>query len=217
MTLRIAITPGEPAGIGPDILLQLAQTQGTEERVAITDPALLEERAKILGLPITLKTVDFTQPAQPSKAGELSVLPITLKAPVNAGTLNPKNSTFVLETLDAAINGCLQKQFSALVTGPVNKAVINDAGIPFTGHTEYLCQKANKKQVVMMLATEGLRVALATTHLPLRDVADAITPELLTDIITIFTTRFTPPLWYKKSAYFSLRIKSPCRRRRPFR
>lgn len=185
MTLRIAITPGEPAGIGPDILLQLAQSSGEEERVAITDPSLLQARAKHLGLSIQLKEVDFHTPAQPSKAGELSILPIRLNTPAIAGQLNPQNSAFVLETLDAAIDGCLQRQFAALVTGPVNKAIINDAGIPFTGHTEYLCQKANKERVVMMLATEGLRVALATTHLPLRDVSDAITPKLLTEVIHI--------------------------------
>jgi 4-hydroxythreonine-4-phosphate dehydrogenase len=108
-----------------------------------------------------------------------------LQAPVVAGQLNPDNSTYVLEMLQRAARGCLQREFAAVVTGPIHKGVINEAGIPFSGHTEFFQQLSGVKEVVMMLATEGLRVALVTTHLPLREVADAITPEKLTQVLTI--------------------------------
>lgn len=183
--VRVAITPGEPAGIGPDVTLQLAQRDWPVELVVCADPALLRERAAALGLPLTLRTWQPGVPAQPQKAGTLTVLPIPLRQPVKAGELCIANSHYVLETLTRACDGCLTGEFSALVTGPVHKGVINDAGIPFSGHTEFFAERSKRERVVMMLATEELRVALATTHLPLKAVSDAITRESLHEVIGI--------------------------------
>jgi 4-hydroxythreonine-4-phosphate dehydrogenase len=174
VTLRLALTPGEPAGIGPDLCIQLAQQAQAQELVVIADPALLQARAAELGLPLALLPYAAEARPAPTPAGQLRVLPVTLRAPVHSGRLDPANAAYVLETLDAAIAGCRDGSFAALVTGPVHKGVINDAGIPFSGHTEYLAEQTGAAQVVMMLAAPGLRVALATTHLPLRAVSDAI-------------------------------------------
>lgn len=182
---RIVYTPGEPAGIGPDLVIALAQAPRAAELVAAADPALLESRAAELGLPLTLREWDSSKTPEPGRAGELLVAPVRLHSAASAGQLNPNNAQYVLNTLDLAIEGCLKGQFDALVTGPVHKGVINEAGIAFTGHTEYLAEKTATPRVVMMLATEGLRVALATTHLPLKDVADALNAELLTEVIDV--------------------------------
>ncbi len=182
---RVVITPGEPAGIGPDVTLQLAQRDWPVELVVCASPQLLIERAQQLGLPLSLRQYQPDVPAQPQQAGTLTVLPIALSAPVNAGTLSVANSRYVLETLTRACDGCLNGEFSALITGPVHKGIINDAGITFSGHTEFFADRAACERVVMMLATEELRVALATTHLPLKAVSDAITEASLHEVITI--------------------------------
>ena len=182
---RVVITPGEPAGIGPDLAIQLAQRDWPLELVVCADASLLTERAKLLGLPITLLPYDPEQPAKPQRAGMLTLLPVALHAPVTPGELNVENGRYVVETLARACDGCLNGEFAALVTGPVHKGIINDAGIPFTGHTEFFEERSGAAKVVMMLATEELRVALATTHLPLKTVSDAITPDLLREVITI--------------------------------
>jgi len=186
---RIAITAGEPAGIGPDLCIQLAQNADHGiERVVIADPQLLVERAALLGLPLQLLPFDPLSPASVSAAGTLRVLPVTLRAPVSAGVLNPANAPYVLDTLRCAVQACLHGDVAAMVTAPVHKGVINDAGIPFSGHTEFLAQECNVDLTVMMLATEGLRVALATTHLPLSQVAAAITAPLLRSILRILNS-----------------------------
>ena len=185
MTLRLALTPGEPAGIGPDLCILLAQQAQAEELVAVADPDLLRARAAALGLPLEILPFDADRPPAPAGAGQLRVLPVALRAPVRTGHLDPANAAYVLETLDLAIAGCRDGRFAALVTGPVHKGVINDAGIPFSGHTEYLAERTGAAQVVMMLAAPGLRVALATTHLPLRAVADAITGEGLHRVLRV--------------------------------
>jgi len=182
--MRIAVTPGEPAGIGPDLVVSMSQQALPYQLVAIADPDLLAERARSLGLPLTIKPWQASDSA-PSKAQEITVLPVPLITSANPGVLNADNAAYVLKTLDKAIDGCQSGMFQAMVTGPVQKSVINDAGIPFSGHTEYLAEKTQTDQVVMMLATEGLRVALVTTHLPLAQVPAAITSELLRDIIHI--------------------------------
>jgi len=183
--VRVAITPGEPAGIGPDVTVQLAQRDWPVELVVCADPALLRERAAKLGLPLTLKEYQPGIAAQPQKAGTLTVLPLSTPQPVKAGELCVANSHYVLETLTRACDGCLNGEFAALITGPVHKGVINDAGIPFSGHTEFFAERSHCERVVMMLATEELRVALATTHLPLKAVSDAITRESLHEVIAI--------------------------------
>jgi 4-hydroxythreonine-4-phosphate dehydrogenase len=183
---RLALTAGEPAGIGPDLVVMLAQqTHPGCELVAIADPALLTARAHQLGLPLLLHPYRPGTAARVAAAGELTVLPQALAAPSTAGQADVRNARYVLHTLDRAAAGCLAGEFAALVTAPVHKAVINDAGIAFSGHTEFLQQKAGAARVVMMLACPGLRVALATTHLPLRAVPAAITVPLLHEVLGV--------------------------------
>ena len=182
---RVVITSGEPAGIGPDLVVQLAQQDWPVELVVCADPELLRNRAAALRLPLTLREYQPGTGAQPQQAGSLTVLPAHLAHPVNAGELCVDNSRYVLETLTRACDGCLSGEFAALITGPVHKGAINDAGIPFSGHTEFFAERAGCERVVMMLATEELRVALATTHLPLKDVAASITRTTLHEVITI--------------------------------
>jgi len=183
--LRIAYTPGEPAGIGPDIIIALAQSAQDHQIVVIADPELLRQRAEELQLPLTLRPLVLSSPATATQPGELVYLAETLKAPCRAGQLNPANAVYVLETLNQAIDGCLRGDFDAYVTGPAHKGVINEAGISFSGHTEYLAERTATDKVVMMLATEGLRVALATTHIPLSQVPAAITKDGLSQVLRI--------------------------------
>jgi 4-hydroxythreonine-4-phosphate dehydrogenase len=170
---RIAVTSGEPAGIGPDICLALAAANLPADIVVVGDRDLLEARARQLGIAID----------------GLDIRHVALRVPVVAGRLDPANARYVLDILDAALAGCQSGEYAAMVTAPVHKGVINDSGIPFTGHTEYLAEKTHTPRVVMMLAgtgeLSGLRVALATTHLPLREVPDAITAVELTTTLRI--------------------------------
>jgi 4-hydroxythreonine-4-phosphate dehydrogenase len=172
----LAVTPGEPAGIGPDLVVMLASRPRRSEWVAVADPELLEQRARLLQLPLEIDT-DASNPTR--EAGRLTVVPVALQAPVHAGRLDVRNARYVLQTLEHAADGCLSGRYRGLVTGPVQKSIINDAGIAFSGHTEFLCERAAAADVLMLLVAGTLRVALATTHLPLRAVADAITRPLL--------------------------------------
>jgi 4-hydroxythreonine-4-phosphate dehydrogenase len=181
---RIALTPGEPAGIGPDLCLQIAQNDLPCETVVIASEELLRERAERLGISIKLNRFDGNSEPAPHRRGELSVLPVNLSVPAHCGRLNPANSRYVLKTLNKAVKGCLEGIFDAMVTGPVHKGVINDAGHSFTGHTEYIAAITGGIPV-MMLATPGLRVALATTHLPLMEVSRAITRSRLRQILSV--------------------------------
>jgi 4-hydroxythreonine-4-phosphate dehydrogenase len=181
---KLIITPGEPAGIGPDLCVEYAQLTHDFQMIVAVDPNMLQSRAQLLNLP--LKLVRFNPEIQaPSGSGMLYYSPITLAETVTPGTLNKQNAPYILKTLDLAIQGCLNKDFDALITGPIHKGIINEAGIPFTGHTEYLAEQTDTKKVVMMLATEEMRVALATTHLPLKDVSDAISTDSLRQVLTI--------------------------------
>ncbi|GAB3282018.1 4-hydroxythreonine-4-phosphate dehydrogenase PdxA [Parahaliea aestuarii] len=187
----IAITTGEPAGIGPDITLMAAMRAWDAELVAIGDIDMLRERARLLNLPVSLTPYQPGPQARPHTPGHLSVLHTSVSATVIPGQLNPANAHYVLKTLDLAIEGCRTGSFQAMVTAPVQKSVINDAGIPFSGHTEYLAEKTGTEHVVMMLATDKLRVALATTHLPLKDVPAAITRESLERTLRILHAELT--------------------------
>ena len=178
---RIALTSGEPAGIGPDICIRLAQTDHATDLVVFADPELLTARARQLGLPISLDTSDLSH--GPQAAGRLHVKPVKLRSPVQAGRLDTANAPYVIEMLGRATDGCLKGEFDALVTAPVHKGVINDAGIPFTGHTEFLAARCHASDPVMMLAAGVLRVALATTHLALKDVPQAISSERLQHVL----------------------------------
>jgi len=183
--LRIALTPGEPAGIGPELSVALAQQPQPVELVAIADPVMLQERAALSGLPLTLRVLEPGKPPRASSAGELCILPVSLRSASRCGQLDSRNAAYVLECLDQAVRGCTANTFDALVTGPVHKGIINDAGIPFTGHTEYLAQATHTAHVVMLLAAGSLRVALATTHVPLARVSGLITPQRLERVIRI--------------------------------
>ena len=190
---RLAISVGEPAGIGPDLCALLARRPHGAELVAVADPNLLQARARARGMELILEPLVPDAPPQPQPAGRLKVLPVPLNAPVSPGKLDTANAGYVLEALSRCVRGCQSGTFAALVTGPLHKGVINDAGTAFSGHTEFLALLTGGHPV-MMLAAPGLRVALVTTHLPLRSVADAITPERLETVTRILhrdlTVRF---------------------------
>lgn len=180
----IAVTSGEPAGVGPELCLSLADypLPAATQVVVLGDRTLIAERASLLGFRGRLRDWQREVPAQ---AGTLDILHVPLVAPSSPGRLDAANARYVLGLLDRAVDGCRSGEFAAMVTAPVHKGVINDAGIPFTGHTEYLAEKTGTARVVMMLAGHGLRVALATTHLPLKDVSAAITQASLEETLRI--------------------------------
>ena len=173
----IALTAGEPAGIGPDLCIQIAQQAFECKLVIIADRGLLEARMRQLNLSVRIQEVSMNDINQ-HIPDSLNLIHIPLSQPALPGILNPRNAQYVLKTLDTAIAGCQAGQFDAMVTAPVHKGVINDAGIAFTGHTEYLSE-ATQSVVVMMLVGGDMRVTLATTHLPLSNVAATITPQLI--------------------------------------
>lgn len=177
----IAMTPGEPAGVGPDIALQLAQQAPAPALVLIADPAMLQARAQQLRLAFAAREWKGRDAAGPG----VYVLPVKAGHPVTPGQLEAANAPYVIETLRTAIAGCLRGEFDALVTGPVHKGVINDADIAFTGHTELLAAESGAARPVMMLACPGLRVALVTTHLPLAEISRHITRERLTSVLEV--------------------------------
>jgi len=181
---RIALTSGDPAGIGPDLCIQLAQRDLECQLVVLADVDLLQQRAQQLKLPLDIELFDEQQEITAHQAGKLLVLPCSVAEKVEAGVLNKNNSAYVLHTIKIATQGCVSGLFTAMVTAPVHKGIINDAGIEFTGHTEYIAEITGGHPV-MMLATEGLRVALATTHLPLSEVSQAITPKTLSTVIQL--------------------------------
>jgi 4-hydroxythreonine-4-phosphate dehydrogenase len=180
-TRPLVLTAGEPAGIGPDLCVLLARrgVDAAAPVVVLADRAVLAARAAMLGVDFALPDYVAATPAP------LSLLHLPVARAVTPGRLDTGNAAAVLDGLQRACAGCLSGEFAGLVTGPVHKGVINEAGIAFTGHTEYLAARAGVAHVVMMLAGGGLRVALVTTHLPLRAVADAITPELLDNTLRI--------------------------------
>ncbi|MDB9797770.1 4-hydroxythreonine-4-phosphate dehydrogenase PdxA [Pseudomonadales bacterium] len=172
----IAITPGEPAGIGPDLVVQAAQRERQMPWLVIADKNMLAARAQLLQLPLTL---DDNLQSPSLLPGHLTVLHTPLANTVIPGLLDTANVPGVMAALDAAIAGCMRGDYSALLTGPIQKSVVNDAGIAFSGHTEYLAEKSGVEDVVMLLMTDAMRVALATTHLPLAQVSNALTQPLL--------------------------------------
>jgi 4-hydroxythreonine-4-phosphate dehydrogenase len=180
---RIAITAGEPAGIGPELVAALAATDLTADLIVIGDAQLLRDAAANNGVPLALHPYDGTR-IRHRAAGSLRCINVALRAPVTPGQLDARNSAYVIDTLAIAADGCLSGEFAAVVTAPVQKSIIIEAGIAFTGHTEFFAERAHC-DVAMLLVAPGLRVALATTHLPLSAVPAAITPELLTRIVHI--------------------------------
>jgi 4-hydroxythreonine-4-phosphate dehydrogenase len=172
---RLVVTTGEPAGIGPDLALAAALSDWPCELVFAGDPALLASRAALLGLALRPAQWHEDAPPAPHRAGTLPVFTAKLARDVRPGQPDPANARYVLDMIDAAAHGCLEGRFAAMVTAPVQKSAINEAGIAFMGHTEYLAALAGDAHPVMLLVTGGLRVALATTHLPLADVPRHIT------------------------------------------
>ena len=172
---RLALTPGEPAGVGPDLAVLVATQRGHGAIVCIADPALLHARARKLGLEVEIEEVDAADVAPDPKPGVVRVHPTPLAVAASPGTLDPANARYVLNCLDIAVDLCHNGVLDAMVTGPVQKSVINDAGIRFSGHTEYLAQRLGRTAPVMMLVAHDLRVALVTTHIPLVEVPASIT------------------------------------------
>ena len=182
---RILITPGEPAGIGPDITLQLIQNPFPHQLISIADPDMMRTRADMLGLPVTINIVDLDAANEKHQPGVLNIVPVPLVGKVTPGKLNPQHANYVLETLKTAAKLCVDKKADGLATGPVHKGVINDAGIPFSGHTEFFAQVCGVPLTVMFFVVDDLKVALLTTHLPLKDVSKAITNERIEATIHI--------------------------------
>jgi len=182
---RIIITTGDPAGIGPDIAIQIAQQAWPAEIVVIADEELLTQRAQQISLPISLTVCDPNQTPEVHQPGKLKIIPIMLNVDAQPGKLNPANSWYVIRSLETAVNLCESGAAHAMVTGPVNKLVINKTGVPFTGHTEFLAKRCNVSHTVMMFVAEKLKVALATTHVPIAKLSAAITKESLRWTITV--------------------------------
>ena len=181
MRCCVAVTAGEPAGVGPELCATLAQRAWPARLVVLGHRELIEARCAGLGV----RCVDYDPSRDQSAPGQLEVCNIPLAAPVRPGRLDPSNAAHVLALLDRAIDGCLAGEFAAMVTAPVHKGVINEAGRPFSGHTEYLAERTQTARVVMMLVGGGMRVALATTHLPLAAVPAALTDTWLEETLRI--------------------------------
>ena len=177
----LALTPGDPAGIGPDLAVLLSKRSTTDRIVVIADRKMLEERSKKLQCEISFCSYD----SESQPADKMEVLHFDCDSPVVPGKGDPSNARYVLNTLDRAVQGCLSREFDAMVTGPVNKEIIARSGIPFVGHTEYLAELTGSKCPVMLLTDGKLRVALVTTHIPLNQVAEAITRERVTAVTTV--------------------------------
>ena len=182
---KIVLTTGEPAGIGPDIVLKAALGDWPVQLIALGAEKMLRERMRQLQINIELKPYSSTDRGKPHTSGQLPFIDIPLTTPCTPGVLNPENASYVLAQIDLALSLCQAKECGAMVTAPIHKGIINTSGTPFSGHTEYLAEQTGADEVVMLLQSEMLRVALATTHLPLRAVPDAITPALLNSRISV--------------------------------
>ncbi|CAM3977067.1 MULTISPECIES: 4-hydroxythreonine-4-phosphate dehydrogenase PdxA [Vibrio] len=194
---RIIITAGEPAGIGPDLVLSLADNPYPHQLVVCADKEMLQQRAQHLGIEVDIVDYDANSKPTPQQKGQLVVEHIPLAQQTVIGQLNEANGHYVLKTLERAAQGCMNDEFAAIVTGPVHKGVINRAGVAFSGHTEFFAEQSDTPMVVMMLATEGLKVALVTTHIPLAYVSKAVTEERIEQIMQILhkdmVTKFALP------------------------
>ncbi len=182
---QIVISSGEPAGIGPDIVIQALQ-HPISGRLAVTgDPDLIQQRSTQLGIDTEISLVDDQSSIDSHEPGRIQVIPVALSAPVTAGELNPDNSRYVIDCIDQAVDLCQVHCFQGMVTAPVHKGVINDGGIRFSGHTEWIAERTRCAQPVMMLASDSLRVCLATTHLPLHQVPQNITRHGIKAVIEV--------------------------------
>ncbi|HSW94265.1 MAG TPA: 4-hydroxythreonine-4-phosphate dehydrogenase PdxA [Gammaproteobacteria bacterium] len=185
---RISLTPGEPAGLGPDIVIQIAQHAWDAELIVIANDELLKNRAHELQLPLALVPFDAKLPIEKHQPGRLKILSVPLNHPVNPGELSIHNAAYVMQTLDMAADLCQKKITHAVVTGPVHKGILNEAGIVFSGHTEFFAEKAGCALPLMLFVTPETKVALATTHLALRDVPGAITSQKIKTVLRLLHT-----------------------------
>lgn len=181
----LLITPGDPAGIGPDVTLAALQHAFKKPMIVIADPEMLAERAALLNLPCHINILSKIEPKAPHEAGKVNVYPCKIVEKATPGRLNVKNAAYVLNTLELAVEACLQGHASGIVTGPVQKACINQAGFHFTGHTEFLKEKAGVETTVMLFVIDALKVALATTHMSLKEVPKSITKTRLVQCLTV--------------------------------
>lgn len=188
MVRRILVTPGEPAGIGPDVVLDMASQAWPVELVVVADPALLAQRAALLGIPVEIVSVDLSKIPTCHEPMRLKVYPVPLSVACVPGTLNPANAKYVINTLEQATALCLEGRADAVVTGPVQKSVMNEAGIAFSGHTEFFAQQAGVDKTVMLFVVDQLKIALVTTHLPLSAVPTSITKELLQSTVKVLAS-----------------------------
>lgn len=184
----MVVTAGEPAGIGPELCLSLAHTNWASQLVVIADPDMLAERANTLGINVRIREYDASENGS---EGQLRVLSQQLESAAVCGELNAANSRVLLKGLERAVNGCVSGEFSALITAPLQKSVINDAGVNFTGHTEFIAELTATPVPVMLLVAGELRVALASTHLPLSEVPDYLTRDRLVEVLTILQRDLT--------------------------
>ena len=182
---KIAFTPGEPAGIGPDLALSLAERPRDEALIIFVDPKVISLRAQVLGKKVRIVEIEDIDHAKIVPVGNMQVVPSTCQNPLCIGQPDPVNSPYVLECLNQAIDSCVSGKVAAMVTGPVSKEVINDAGIHFTGHTEYIAKRLNSPLPVMMLSSGDLKVVLLTTHIPLSLVPSKINEELVIQVVEI--------------------------------
>ena len=181
----LVVTAGEPAGIGPELCIALADSVHHADIVVVTDPDMLRSRAALTGIDVAIREIDLNELADGRRPGELRVIPQRFPATPECGRPNPDNAQTLLDGLRVAVAGCMDGHFSGLVTAPLQKSTINDAGIPFTGHTEFLAELTKAKRPVMLLVAGELRVALASTHLPLREVGDYLTQDRLREVLQI--------------------------------
>ncbi len=184
--MTIAYTPGEPSGIGPDLVIMYAQKLTKKDLLVYCDPDVLIDRAKQLNLPISLKESNL----EILNKSELNIYPISTNIKVKPGKLEPDNAVYILNTLNHATKDCLSGRCDGLLTGPVNKGIINESGIPFSGHTEFLADLSGVSRTVMLLAAKKFKVALATTHMPLKEVSTHITKKSLREVIAIIKDSF---------------------------
>ncbi len=182
---RLVLTAGDPAGIGPDLCVTIAQAEWPAAIAVAGDPAVLATRAQMLGLPLDIRTIDAKNAPERHRPGTLQVYPCPVSQPVTAGKPSPAHARPVLRSIDLAVSACLHDRADAMVTAPVAKSVIADAGFPFRGHTEYIALACGGVTPVMLLCSGPLRVALVTTHMPLADVPGAITAERLDQTLAV--------------------------------
>ena len=197
MSKRIAITLGDPGGIGPDICVMMAQSHINRNHIVITDPKLLAESSKKLKIKISINTLDTLASQTVSGLGVINVYPIRLNTKNKPGYMNPKNASFVIETIKTAANGCQDKYFDAMVTGPISKSVLNQGGFKISGHTEYLA-KLCKSKSIMMLMNDRLKVTLQTIHIPLNKVTKEISISKIIEKIKIINSDLKSKFGLKK-------------------